>query len=146
MKTYAEKLKDPRWQKKRLEVFERDNFTCQICNSKDETLNVHHKKYSKSGNPWDIYSKFLITYCEDCHKIVEDSKVEINNIFQDVGYFHQTGNYEKIRTLIEGVSLNQELIPNLIEVLKSYSISKLNGWEQGYEDGKRETLEHVTHG
>ena len=83
MKTYAEKLKDPRWQKKRLEVFERDNFTCQICNSKDETLNVHHKKYSKSGNPWDIYSKFLITYCEDCHKIVEDSKIEINKIFED---------------------------------------------------------------
>jgi hypothetical protein len=27
-KTYSEKLRDPRWQKKRLQIFERDEFMC----------------------------------------------------------------------------------------------------------------------
>ena len=32
---YSEKLKDPRWQKKRLEILERDNFRCQYCGDKN---------------------------------------------------------------------------------------------------------------
>ncbi len=69
MKTYAEKLKDPRWQKKRLEVFSRDNWTCQLCSDKEDTLNVHHLKYST--NPWDSDNSDLITYCEYCHLVIE---------------------------------------------------------------------------
>lgn len=30
--TYAEKLKDPRWQKKRLRILERDAFACHMQN------------------------------------------------------------------------------------------------------------------
>jgi len=63
---YAEKLKDPRWQKKRLEVMERDGFACRDCLDDKSTLNVHHCHYSK-GDPWDTDSKFLMTLCEDCH-------------------------------------------------------------------------------
>lgn len=63
---YSELLKDPRWQKKRLEIMERDNFSCCYCNDNTRTLNVHHLKYVK-GNPWEIESKFLITLCDNCH-------------------------------------------------------------------------------
>jgi hypothetical protein len=69
---YAEKLKDPRWQKKRLEILSRDEFTCQLCNDKDSTLHVHHNKYG--SNPWDIENDKLITYCEHCHRFVEITK------------------------------------------------------------------------
>lgn len=65
MSKYTDSLKDPRWQKKRLEVFNRDNFTCQMCNSTTNTLVVHHFKYN--GEPWDIDSKHLLTICESCH-------------------------------------------------------------------------------
>jgi hypothetical protein len=68
--SYSEKLKDPRWQKLRLEVFERDGFECCCCHDTESTLNVHHLKYS-SGNPWDSDIKDLITYCETCHKSIE---------------------------------------------------------------------------
>jgi len=37
--TYAEKLKDPRWQKKRLEIMERDEWTCQWCVDSESPLN-----------------------------------------------------------------------------------------------------------
>lgn len=30
-KSYAEKFKDPRWQKKRLKIMERDNWKCCEC-------------------------------------------------------------------------------------------------------------------
>lgn len=72
--TYAEKLKDPRWQKKRLEILERDNWCCQLCFDKNTTLHVHHLKYS--GEPWNTKNDDLLTYCEHCHSIIEFNKKE----------------------------------------------------------------------
>jgi len=66
-KTYSEKLKDPRWQKKRLEVLERDHWACVTCGAKQDTLHVHHLFYFYGKEPWDIPSGFLITLCEACH-------------------------------------------------------------------------------
>jgi len=66
-KNYSEKLRDPRWQKLRLEVMQRDNFCCQDCGNNEATLNVHHFEYH--GDPWDTPTDFLITLCENCHKV-----------------------------------------------------------------------------
>lgn len=68
MSTYSAKLKHPNWQKKRLEILQRDNFQCQSCSEKEKTLNVHHKVYFQDKDIWDIDPEFLITLCEDCHK------------------------------------------------------------------------------
>ena len=65
---YREKLKDPRWQKKRLEVFQRDDFTCQKCGDKTRVLNVHHRHYKPQADPWEYFDFELVTLCEDCHK------------------------------------------------------------------------------
>jgi len=67
MKTYAEKLKDPRWQKKRLEVMQRDDFTCRGCQDTKNALNVHHCYYLPRTAPWDYPEKDLVTLCESCH-------------------------------------------------------------------------------
>lgn len=67
--TYAEKLKDPRWQKLRLEIFERDNWTCTACQNKEQTLCVHHKKYTAT-EPWDEPKEHLSTLCDDCHEAI----------------------------------------------------------------------------
>lgn len=66
-KTYSEKLKDPRWQKKRLEIFERDNWTCQHCCHTEWTLAIHHLRYIPGIEPWDYPAELLITLCEYCH-------------------------------------------------------------------------------
>jgi hypothetical protein len=70
-KSYLELLKDPRWQKKRLKIMERDNFTCQICKDKETSLNVHHKRYVKGRLPWQYTDKDLLTVCEDCHNLIK---------------------------------------------------------------------------
>ena len=67
-KSYSEKLLDPRWQRMRLRVFERDNWTCRNCGKKEKTLNAHHVHYHPlAEGPWDYESETIITLCSDCH-------------------------------------------------------------------------------
>lgn len=66
--TYSEKLNDPRWQKKRLEIFQRDDWKCRRCKSATKTLHVHHLRYLPNTEPWEYSDKLLISVCNDCHK------------------------------------------------------------------------------
>ena len=72
---YSEKLKHPKWQRKRLEILSRDNFKCRLCSDEDTELHVHHEKYIK-GDPWDIDNKYLSTLCKHCHSVIEYFKKE----------------------------------------------------------------------
>jgi|GEM_PF-2507864 hypothetical protein len=67
-KSYAERLKDPRWQKMRLKILERDEWCCQICFDSKETLHIHHRYYKKNTDPWDYPLESLVTLCESCHE------------------------------------------------------------------------------
>lgn len=68
-KTYYEKLKDPRWQKKRLEVMQFNEFCCEVCGNSESPLNVHHKEYFKGFEPWDYHIEQLSCLCESCHEL-----------------------------------------------------------------------------
>jgi HNH endonuclease len=68
--TYIELLRDPRWQRKRLEIFQRDGWTCQECGATDRTLNVHHRRYQRGKAPWEAEDQNLVTLCELCHERV----------------------------------------------------------------------------
>lgn len=65
---YADKLKDPRWQKRRLEIMGRDHFKCCDCEAEDKTLAVHHLYYVSGREPWEYPDWSLSTLCESCHK------------------------------------------------------------------------------
>jgi hypothetical protein len=67
MKTYSEKLKDPRWQRKRLEVLQRANFECMDCCAGDITLQVHHLYYVSGREPWEYPDFALRCLCSICH-------------------------------------------------------------------------------
>lgn len=66
-KSYFELLKDPRWQRKRLGIMEKDGFTCVSCGDDDQTLNVHHGYYEFGLTPWEHPDNTLWTLCETCH-------------------------------------------------------------------------------
>jgi hypothetical protein len=66
--SYADLLRDPRWQKRRLEIFERDQWTCQVCGATDRELQVHHLRYRKGRLPWDHPDEDLQTLCRPCHR------------------------------------------------------------------------------
>jgi hypothetical protein len=65
---YSKKLRDPRWQKKRLEILGRDKFTCRMCADTTITLHVHHTYYASGRDPWDYPDRSLVTLCETCHE------------------------------------------------------------------------------
>lgn len=67
--TYSEKLKDPRWQRKRLEILSRDGFKCRECKTETESLHVHHCFYRKDKDPWEYDDFVLISLCDECHKM-----------------------------------------------------------------------------
>lgn len=101
--SYSDKLKDPRWQKRRLLVFQRDDFTCLSCGNNRDTLHVHHIRYIPGLDPWEYEMHMLITYCEICHntehligndiRMISIDLLNLNKI-----YIHQLA---QINTLIE---------------------------------------------
>jgi len=70
---YSDKLKDPKWQKKRLTILERDDWTCQYCYDTESTLHVHHLNYT-TEDPWNEEDDNLVTTCEACHKKEHDHR------------------------------------------------------------------------
>lgn len=71
---YNELLRHPFWQRKRLEVFQRDDFTCRKCMAKESNLQVHHLYYINSHKPWEYPNEALLTLCELCHLKAEFHK------------------------------------------------------------------------
>lgn len=76
MSAYADKLRDPRWQKKRLEILQRDNWMCFNCHDNTKTLHVHHIEYEGGAEPWDYPDDYYQTLCFDCHNRYESNKKE----------------------------------------------------------------------
>jgi hypothetical protein len=66
--TYSEKLRDPRWQKKRLETLERYEWHCSECDSQTKTLHVHHRYYISGRLPWEYPDFALVVLCAECHE------------------------------------------------------------------------------
>lgn len=85
--TYKEKLLDPRWQKKRLEIFQRDDFMCRRCLSAHKTLHVHHKFYLNGKNPWEYDESALITLCDTCHEVEELIIIQKKRLISNINNF-----------------------------------------------------------
>lgn len=74
---YLAKLRDPRWQRRRLEILNRDEFTCQSCFDTESTLHVHHRYYVKDSEPWEYPDHFLITLCISCHEFETENAYNV---------------------------------------------------------------------
>ncbi len=95
---YAAKLRDPRWQKKRLKILERDKWKCVLCGRENEPLHVHHKKYS-AGDPWDEPNKNLATLCETHHYAIHsDCAVVATRVRLTFENFHSLKAWSKTLT------------------------------------------------
>lgn len=64
---FWEKYRDPRWQRRRLEIMQLAGFRCQECGDDSATLNVHHGYYVRGRDPWDYHDHALKCLCEPCH-------------------------------------------------------------------------------
>lgn len=135
---YAKKLKHPNWQKKRLQILNRDRFTCKLCGDTETTLHIHHKYYVNGNDPWDYPNTALVTLCEHCHTEVESDKINIEN-FSQVRIFKsnnwQNGSrimflanirtgitrvriYAKNGTFVAGYNMDMDTQDGIIKVMK----------------------------
>ena len=67
---WLDNYKDPRWQKKRLEILNRDDWKCRSCGTSgdaENNLNVHHAYYEGGKMPWEYDNQVLISWCNKCH-------------------------------------------------------------------------------
>ena len=78
---YKEQIKSPKWQRRRLEILQRDDFTCQICGCKDKTLHVHHLRYAPGREIHEYEDWELITLCVQCHNEEHHMADNLNFIF-----------------------------------------------------------------
>lgn len=83
---YAQKLQDPRWQRVRLEVLDREDFTCEWCQATNKTLHVHHGYYQKGLEPWEYNTNTLHCLCEDCHPEVQALTTEAHHLFASLSH------------------------------------------------------------
>lgn len=70
--SYQDLLRDPRWQRKRLEIMNRDHWRCTFCGDANSTLHIHHLFYVSGRAPWQYLNSALTTLCEECHSHHED--------------------------------------------------------------------------
>lgn len=90
--TYAEQLKHPNWQRKRLEMLDAAGWECSNCGDKDCTLHVHHKLYIKGRKAWEYSHDELAVLCEVCHErthvasaVLQQLLSKSNDLSGDVG-------------------------------------------------------------
>lgn len=128
--TYAEQLKSPKWQKKRLEILNRDNFTCISCGDKDTQLHVHHGAYLSGMKVWEYQNAMLHTLCRDCHENVEDFIYEMNASIAimkpEEDSFFLLKNIASVASLLsnEDINIIQYLINNAIDRLFLKELNK----------------------
>jgi len=114
MNNYYELLKDPRWQKKRLEVLDRAGFECENCGANDKTLHVHHRIYKKGYKPWDYGPCFLACLCEECHNEQSDLKEKFKDGFGLMGF----GDMEELYGYMCGLIMKND--EKMLVVIRSY--------------------------
>lgn len=113
--TYSDKLKNPKWQKKRLEILNLHGFKCEKCGCEDKELHVHHRFYLKGREVWQYDNDVFQVLCCDCHEKEHSKEKETIEVIP-----------EKYKELIELVdtlnsrnNMNQEyleyLLKNIIE-------------------------------
>lgn len=63
---YREYLTTEHWQRERREALGRAEYRCQVCNTDDTPLEVHHRTYARLGSerPSDLF-----VLCESCHDL-----------------------------------------------------------------------------
>jgi hypothetical protein len=103
MRSYAEKLKDSRWKKRRAQILVRDGHECTWCGERNTVLHVHHLHYEPRREPWDYPDDMLLTVCGSCHAMHEGIRLALLRVLSAGG----AGHYSRTLGYVTGVSLDQ---------------------------------------
>lgn len=88
MKTdsFTEQYKHPKWQKMRLKILERDEYTCRLCKSTEKQLHIHHLEYRRGKKVWEYSPDNFLTLCSFCHSELTDVLTQTRLGMSDMMY------------------------------------------------------------
>lgn len=111
--TYADDLKRPEWQKKRLRVLEAANWRCARCGSEHRQLHAHHKIYIKGMRPWDYADELLECLCDPCHNAAHAERDELDWMIAQRPTFEVSMFTDAVASAIAHGKPNVELPPKI---------------------------------
>lgn len=82
--SYADLLRDPRWQRKRLEILEAADWGCEECGSGEDELHVHHLIYRRGLKPWEYAPDEYQVLCKHCHAKATQIRAELNELIAEL--------------------------------------------------------------
>ena len=68
--SYPEYLKTDHWQNVRRAALKRAKYRCQVCNTNQSVLHVHHRTYENRGQE---LARDVIVLCETCHRTFHEN-------------------------------------------------------------------------
>lgn len=122
---FSDQYKDPRWQKKRLYILEKDKFTCRKCGDKESTLHVHHTQYIKDHKVWEYRDDQLITLCDTCHEGVHKLSDEIKNLTANcvTNYrFYETDMLKKLNDFLMAIYVSGPSDPGVEHIFSAIDL------------------------
>jgi len=97
-------LLDTRWvDVVRVQVLNRDKYTCRNCKATNCMLHVHHLYYIKDKSPWEYPLKALVTLCADCHSKAHEKRTIASFMKKPSSTRRVKKNKSKDTTRIQGV-------------------------------------------
>lgn len=70
-KDYNRQMQEPRWQRRKPQIHDRDKWRCRFCFDNTIRLHVHHVEYAPGADAWAYPNTELLSLCEDCHWIMQ---------------------------------------------------------------------------
>jgi hypothetical protein len=150
--TYAEKLKDPRWQKKRLEILNRDEWMCQRCQDNESTLHVHHLSYTAGKEPWEYESDNFTTLCEGCHDYERETRPEYEKMLLSIiksNGFMSDDVYEIVDGFLKlQIEKSPEVTASIIKFALSRGFQFVSDlfWEDTHKKVEQRKMKEVSNG
>ena len=86
---YMERLRDPRWQKMRLEILDRAGWRCEDCGTGSVNLQIHHGFYERGLQAWEYPGEALYCLCDHCHEKAETTKADAYRELGLISPWHQ---------------------------------------------------------
>jgi len=109
MKTYVEKLKDPRWFEFRDRALHHHGNACNTCGGEDKKRSdfhhVHHKRYITGREPWEYGMDDVTILCRECHNEIHECEAAWRNLIRSLPSWCMT----EFKSLVDAI---QELDPH----------------------------------
>lgn len=124
---YREQFKDPRWQRRRLEILKGADFTCVECGNTMDEFHVHHRYYVPERMVWEYPDFALLAVCHICHEKEHQTVKSIHFL-------------EQWLDLIEQKGLKQETLLQFVEALYASKYDPHCVLQKLTDDVKNDTL------